>query len=375
MDSFLRVEALYAGYGKHAIVHDFSMDALSGKVYALIGPNGAGKTTILRTISGLQKSISGEIRICGRRIEEYTRKELSRVLAVVLTERVQLGMQTAFEVVLLGRLPFIGYFGSADEEDKRIALEALEVVGAAQLAVREFDSLSDGEKQKVLIARALAQQPKIIVLDEPTSHLDMKHKVEIMRILKDLSLHHRVSVVMSLHDVDLAMKMADEVMILKEGKVVYTGMTEYVPLHADITSIYDLSASVYHHPLGAVEIKNENPEKVLVIGGGSAAVPVLRLLAKEKVGAAICGTKPGELDYEVADAMGVRIIDCDAFSEERSEACQELCNAANLSALVVVAGERKLPERLLEEMQGTEKLMHFSASNAGEVQDILRRLS
>lgn len=367
------VSSLHVGYGNKVVVKDLNLSLRPGRIYALIGSNGAGKSTILRTLAGLQNPLSGARELYGRSLECYAPRELAKILSVVLTERVQLGMQTAFEVALLGRLPFTGYFGAFSDADKKIAEDALERVGAIQLSTREFDSLSDGERQKVMIARALAQQPEFMILDEPTSHLDIKHRIEILNILKKLVQNQNVSVLMSLHDLDLAMKIADEVIVLKEGEVVYSGIVERASHYVDLSDVYDLVSCCYHEELGAIEIKNENPAHILLIGGGKSAAPVMRMLSKMGVGAVLYGASEGELDFEIARAMGLRTIlpgqEVDALA------------LSNGLYAVIVADEARLKVFEADPVflsKFSDKIISYSAGGAekvyNEIDRIVRRL-
>lgn len=357
-----RISSLDVGYGDKVVVRGLDFSLRPGRIYALIGSNGAGKSTILRTLAGLQDPLSGTRELHGRGLEHYSPRELAKILSVVLTEPIQLGMQTVFEVVLLGRLPFTGYFGALGDGDKRIAEDALERVGAIHLSTREFDSLSDGEKQKVMIARALAQQPEVMILDEPTSHLDIKHRIEIMRILKNLVQNQNVSVLMSLHDLDLAMKMADEVIILKEGAAVYSGIVEKVSRHIDLSDVYDLVSSSYHEELGAIEIKNENPARVLVVGGGKSAVSLMRMLSKMGVGAVLYGASEGELDFEIASVMGLRTM------KPGEEA--EVSALMGGFEVVVVANEERFKGL---KIRGDVGIISYSAGVAEEVYNEINR--
>ena len=164
-----------------------NFDIRQGELTCLMGKNGAGKSTLLKTVSGLLPAIGGDIRLFGKSMKEYGRNELSKTVAVVLTQRISVDFMTAMEITCMGRYPHTGFMGRLSQHDKKIALSSLEQTGAAELAHRLFSTLSDGEKQKVLIARAIAQEPKVLLLDEPTTHLDIKHKLEIMELLNRLA--------------------------------------------------------------------------------------------------------------------------------------------------------------------------------------------
>ena len=179
-------ENLQVGYDHRVVVDGVEVQAVKGKMICLLGPNGAGKSTILRTLSGMLAPVRGTVYLDGEKVTQMEKSTLARKMAVVLTERLSPGMMTAFEIAAMGRHPYTGFFGKLKEEDKAIVMESLRSVNAENLAFRYYEELSDGEKQKVMIARALAQQPELIVLDEPTSHLDIRHRIEVVNILGKL---------------------------------------------------------------------------------------------------------------------------------------------------------------------------------------------
>ncbi len=171
MSSVIRTKELNVGYGQRTVVANVQIEALKGSMICLLGPNGSGKSTILRTLSAMLAPVSGTVYLHGQNVLQIQKQNLARRMAVVLTQRANPGLLTAFDVVAMGRHPYTGFFGRLKQEDRRIIHEALTSVHAETLTDRYFNQLSDGEKQKVMIARALAQQPELIVLDEPTSHL------------------------------------------------------------------------------------------------------------------------------------------------------------------------------------------------------------
>ena len=180
-----------------------------GELTCLLGANGVGKSTLLRTLSAFQPKLGGEILIEGREISEYTDKELSRLIGVVLTEKPDVRNMTVRELVGLGRSPYTGFWGKNTEEDLRIVDESLEQVGIISLSSRLVETLSDGERQKVMIAKALAQQTPVIYLDEPTAFLDFPSKVEVMMLLRRICQQAQKTVVLSTHDLELALQIAD----------------------------------------------------------------------------------------------------------------------------------------------------------------------
>ena len=189
-----------------------------GNLTCLLGANGVGKSTLLKTLSGFLPKLEGNIFIDNKDISEYGDKELARLIGVVLTAKPEIQNMTAREMVALGRSPYTGFWGTLGNEDNRIVDEALEMVGITALAHRMIDTLSDGERQKVMIAKALAQQTPVIYLDEPTAFLDFPSKVEMMRLLKSLARATGKIIFLSTHDVSMALQLADDVWLMERNK-------------------------------------------------------------------------------------------------------------------------------------------------------------
>ena len=195
----------------------------SGELTCLLGPNGAGKSTLLRTLSAFLPKIGGEIVIEGRELATYSDKEMSRKIGVVLTEKPDVRNMTVRELVSLGRSPYTGFWGTYSKEDLRIVDEAISSVGITTLAGRMVHTLSDGERQKMMIAKALAQQTPVIYLDEPTAFLDYPSKVEVMQLLRRISREAGKTVFLSTHDVELALQLADRIWLMEQGGALAIG--------------------------------------------------------------------------------------------------------------------------------------------------------
>ena len=223
----IRLSGLAIGYpGKHSVkvvAEGITQSIHSGELTCLLGENGAGKSTLLRTLSGFLPALSGEITILGKPLREYREKELATVIGVVLTEKTNLQNMTVTELVGMGRSPYTGFWGRLSAEDRRKVDDALALVGIVPLRDRMVQTLSDGERQKVMIAKALAQETPIIFLDEPTAFLDYPSKVEILNLLHRLSCEMGKTVFLSTHDLDLALRVADRVWLMTKGGTVKTG--------------------------------------------------------------------------------------------------------------------------------------------------------
>ena len=210
---------LTVGYRGHRVVEDISLSLPCGRLVCLLGPNGAGKSTLLRTLCGFQPPIAGTVTISGNDITTMSAAEVARLVSVVLTNRPLTPSLTAAEMVGMGRAPYTGFWGRLSDDDRRLVSEAMQTVGIAPLATRRMGQLSDGELQKVMIAKALAQHTPVIVLDEPTAFLDYPSKVAVMKTLARLAHDEGKTILMSTHDLELAAQLGDELMKIENKHI------------------------------------------------------------------------------------------------------------------------------------------------------------
>ncbi len=226
----LEARQLTIGYtnsaGSKAVQQDLSLSVPSGQMICLIGPNGCGKSTLLRTMAALQPPLKGELFMVGKPIHNLSLQERARLLSVVLTDRIDVPHLTVRMLVALGRNPYTGWGGSLTAEDKQHIREALHAVGLSDYAYRPISSLSDGERQRAMIAKALAQDTPFILLDEPTAHLDINNRVEVMLLLSRLSRTMGKGVLLSTHELDLALQVADCLWLMQPQKGVVEGVPE-----------------------------------------------------------------------------------------------------------------------------------------------------
>lgn len=311
--NIIKTQNLAVGYGKQVVVDGVDIEGLKGQVICLLGPNGSGKTTILRTISGLLAQVDGTVHINGQDLSNLKEKDLAKKLAIVLTERLSPGLLTVFEIASMGRFPHTGFFGRLSEEDVVKTKEALKLVNADYLSERYFNELSDGEKQKVLLARALVQEPELIVLDEPTSHLDVRHRIEVISILKKLSKEKGITVVLSLHDVDLALKICEFALLVKNGAILDYGRPENIIKEDTVKNLYDIHCAEYNELLGSIELQNNVHPSVFVIGGGGTGTRVYRMLVKHGYGMFSGIIHENDVDFHIGKSIGAIMIGEKAF--------------------------------------------------------------
>ena len=248
----LEISRVCFSYLNGDVLHNISLRIKAGEMVGLLGPNGSGKTTLIKLASGILKPNQGEIEHDGLNLRRLKRKSIARRVAVVPQQFSVPFAFTAREVVMLGRIPFLKLFAEESEVDRRFVSGALEQVGINGLAERRFDELSGGERQKVVLAMALAQQPEMLLLDEPTVHLDITHQVEILELVRSLNREQGITVVAAMHDLNLAALYFDRLILLKEGRVQADGTPAQVLTEDMIRDVFSASVRVQPHPVAGV---------------------------------------------------------------------------------------------------------------------------
>ncbi len=239
------------GYGARSVVRGLNFSAVAHQVVALVGPNGVGKSTVLRTLSGVLAPLRGQVTLGGQVLTQFAPRERAQRVAVVPQAPVLPAGFTVAEVVMLGRAPYQSAWRPASARDCDLAWRALTFTGLTTLASRPVDELSGGERQRVALARALAQEPQVLLLDEPTTHLDLKHQAEVLRLVHGLAREHGLIVVATLHDLNQAARYADRVALLAEGALRAWGTPADVLTGDHLGPAYDAPVQVVPHPHAA----------------------------------------------------------------------------------------------------------------------------
>lgn len=299
----IRVVNLDTGYHSKkditVITREVNASLFSGELTCLLGPNGAGKSTLLKTLTAFVPKIKGEIIIEHKPLDTYSDAELSKVIGVVLTEKLSINNMSVEELVGMGRSPYTGFWGHMSENDRRIVAESISLVGIDNLSGRMLQTLSDGERQKVMIAKTLSQETPIIFLDEPTAFLDYPSKVEIMQLLQRLAREKGKTVFLSTHDLELALQIADKVWLLDKPHGVAIGTPEDLALNGDMSRYFHREGVVFDRESGLFKISHKIDRTVSLIGEGTRFNMVQKALARQGIG--IDCAYPADIIIEVAE--------------------------------------------------------------------------
>ena len=311
---YFYTEGLREGYEGVPLIKHIEIRLKRGEILTLIGPNGAGKTTILKSIIRQLAPLGGVVCLDGKRMQEFSGKELSRKLSVVLTERVRPELMTCEDVVATGRYPYTGRFGVLSEKDLRIVRESMELVHIQELSDRDFTQTSDGQKQRVMLARAICQEPDMIVLDEPTSFLDMKYKLEFLSIIQNMSRTRNLSVIMSLHELDLAGRISDKIACVRGDRIDRFGTPEEIFSEGYVQELYRMTVGSYDERTGNLEVEPVRGEpEVLVLSGNGTGTAVYRRLQREGIPFAAGILWENDLDYPSAKALAAEVVSVKAL--------------------------------------------------------------
>ncbi|MDH7593146.1 MAG: ABC transporter ATP-binding protein [Methanomicrobiales archaeon] len=333
-------------YGAEKVLEGITFRSGAGELLGILGPNGSGKTTLLKAISRIVRPSNGVILVNSRSLQEFGQKELSREIAVVPQSSEPKFDFSVEEVVRMGRYPHKERFATEDEEDRRIASLAMEATGILHIASRSVLEISGGELQRVIIARALAQEPKVLLLDEPTSHLDLGQQVSILEMLKTLS--RKIAVIAVFHDLNYAAHYCDRLILLHDHRILAMGDPESVFTPERIRAAFGIDVTVRRNPLtGRPAIsplwrRTENGaggRRVHVISGAGEGADLLSALQNEGYAVSAGVLSVNDTDYAVATALGIPCISEPPFSAVSERAMEELKAALeNAHAVVLTRG-------------------------------------
>lgn len=246
---FLKADQLCGGYGKNRVIQNVSLEVSKGDFLGIIGPNGSGKSTLLKLLTRVLALEEGSIFLDGQNIDQIGLKSLCKKIAFVPQETLVQFPFTVYEIVLMGRIPYLNRWQTETKQDFLIVENALKVTDCFSLRHRQIDELSFGERQRVITAKALAQQPELLLLDEPTSHLDIGHQIQMLNLLKTLNQDKKLTLIMVLHDLNLASEYCNKILLLHEGKVYKEGSSEDVLTYQNIEAVYKTVVVVRKNPI------------------------------------------------------------------------------------------------------------------------------
>lgn len=263
------------------VAEHINVSLKGGQIVCLLGPNGSGKSTLIRTLTGLHSPLGGGIELYGKNLSQFAIKGIARKISTVLTDRITVGNLSVYDLVSFGRSPYTGWFGSLTKEDEEKVRWAIESTGIEQFVDRDILRLSDGERQKVMIGRALAQDTSAILLDEPTAHLDLPNRVEIMRLLRKLAHNTQKGILLSTHELDLALKAADTLWLISMDGEVITGTPEDLVLDGTFESVFKKNSFDFDRSTGSFTLHQPTKQPVYLHGDATAVFWTRRALVRE----------------------------------------------------------------------------------------------
>ena len=352
----IRTEHLTVGYEKKPLIGDVNLSVRPGEILTLIGPNGSGKSTILKTITKQLKKLDGTVFLGENSMDELKDSQISKRLSMVMTERLRTELMSGREVVASGRYPYTGRFGILSKEDWVKVDEAIALVHAKEVQDQDFMKISDGQRQRLMLARAICQDTKILILDEPTSYLDMGFKMDILTNIRMLARDKKMAVIMSLHELDLAQKVSDTIACVRGDRIDRVGTPEEIFAGTYVQELYGVSDRSFDPVTGQIflcagyenaegfrehsvdscqnkdfcsddKILNPVSPQVFVIGGAGSGIPVYNRLWREAVPFAAGILQENDVEYNAAVALASEVVSEKAFfpiGMEKVQAAKQL---------------------------------------------------
>lgn len=338
---FIHTEQMTVGYDGKPLIRDIEISLKRGEILTLIGPNGAGKSTILKSMTKQLKLVGGTVYLGGELMNHMSGKEIARRLALVMTERIRPELMTCEDIVATGRYPYTGTLGILGSRDWEKVHEAMELVHALEFKDRDFTAISDGQRQRILLARAICQEPEVIVLDEPTSFLDIRHKLELLAILKNMVIQKKTAVLMSLHELDLAQKISDSVICVHGDRIEKYGPPEEIFTSEYIHHLYGITTGSYNAAFGCLEMEApQGKPEVFVIGGNGQGIPVYRKLQRKGIPFAAGILHKNDMDYEVARVLAAQVAAEEPFAVISDAAYQKAKEVMEACSQVICCVDR-----------------------------------
>ena len=314
MKYYFSTEKMCVGYHGQPLIENIEIALDKGEILTLIGPNGAGKSTVLKSIARQLSLIAGTVYLDGKDVGKMSGTQLSRNMAVVLTEKLRTELMTCEDVAASGRYPYTGRFGILSDADRLAVREAMELVHVTDIRDQDFTRISDGQRQRVMLARALCQEPQIIILDEPTSYLDVRYKLEFLSLLQELCRKKRLTVILSLHELELAARVSDKILCLNGKYVERFGSPEEIFTGGYLAHLFSIGTGSYDEENGTMELEPARGKpKVFVIAGGGTGRNVYRRLQRQGIPFVTGILFSNDLDYPVARALAAEVIEAEAF--------------------------------------------------------------
>lgn len=352
----IRTEHLTVGYEKKPLIGDVNLSVRPGEILTLIGPNGSGKSTILKTITKQLKKLDGTVFLGENSMDELKDSQISKRLSMVMTERLRTELMSGREVVASGRYPYTGRFGILSKEDWVKVDEAIALVHAKEVQDQDFMKISDGQRQRLMLARAICQDTKILILDEPTSYLDMGFKMDILTNIRMLARDKKMAVIMSLHELDLAQKVSDTIACVRGDRIDRVGTPEEIFAGTYVQELYGVSDRSFDPVTGQIflcagyenaegfrehsadsyqnkdfcsddKILNPVSPQVFVIGGAGSGIPVYNRLWREAIPFAAGILQGNDVEYNAAVALASEVVSEKAFfpiGMEKVQAAKQL---------------------------------------------------
>jgi len=278
--ALLSTNNLSIGYNNHLVQSNLNLELQQGKLVCLIGPNGSGKSTLMRTLSGLQKQLRGEILISEKNMNQFSQQERAMLISMVLTDRIDVENATVFDIVSLGRYPHTHWWSGVSKEDNEVIRQAISMVHLEDKTERFLAELSDGERQRVMIAKALAQDTPIILLDEPTAHLDLPNRVEIMLLLHKLAHQTQKGILLSTHELDLALQAGDRIWLMNSQKGIECGVPEDLVFNGSFNRTFESKNYIFNPANGNFSMNYPLRKSVSISGDKTRMYWTLRALAR-----------------------------------------------------------------------------------------------